>query len=100
MMAKFSISLSTYESIFVGVAKKLEVCAKKKGAESIGPWIKAISNHMYWIAMTSGDDETMKLAKWTSLMNHIVDRHEGHSYIFPRCEHGLIEDRVWVKEGI
>ncbi|XP_069125559.1 uncharacterized protein [Argopecten irradians] len=81
-----------------GVTKKLEGCAKKKGGEVIRPWIKSASNHMYWTAMTSGDDCEMKRAKWNSLVNHVADKHEGHSDLFPRCQHGP-NDRDWMEKG-
>ena len=53
---------------------------------------------MYWTAMTSGDDEELKLAKWNSITNHIVNKHEDHSEIFPRCQHGDC-DRQWLEKG-
>ena len=36
-------------------------------------------------------------------MNHVKDVHEGHGQIFPKCEHGPLDDepdRKWLKEGV
>ncbi|XP_033725378.1 uncharacterized protein LOC117315337 [Pecten maximus] len=78
--------------------KKLEGCAKKKGGEVIRPWIKSASNHMYWTSMSSGDDCGLKRAKWSSLVNHVADKHEGHSDLFPHCQHHPT-DRDWLEKG-
>ena len=49
----------------------------------IRPWIKSMSNHMYWVAASSGDDGDLKLGKWSSILNHVSNVHEGHSVEFP-----------------
>ena len=34
-------------------------------------------------------------------MNHMCNKHEGHSSIYPKCDHGeLSQDRQWLEEGI
>ena len=81
------------------MGKKLEKAAKGKDCDVIRPWIKGIANHMYWVAASSGDNGKQKVAKWTSLLNHLTDVHEGHSTDYPRCEHGELEDRLWIKKG-
>lgn len=39
--------------------------------------------------------------KWLSVLNHITDVnvHDGHVKRFPKCLHGEIEDRDWIKKG-
>lgn len=83
----------------LGISKKLETQAKKKNAEDIRPWIKSIVNHTYWVAASSGMDQNLKRQKWTSITNHIVNKHEHDSELFPRCLHGELEGRAWLKEG-
>lgn len=41
-------------------------------------------------------DQNLKLQKWT---NHIVNKREHDSELFPRCLHGELEGRAWLKEG-
>ncbi|XP_071160693.1 uncharacterized protein [Mytilus edulis] len=83
-----------------GVSKKLEAAAKKSGGKDIRPWIKSIVNHIYWISSSCGMDGDLKTAKWLSIMNHMCNKHEGHSSIYPKCDHGeLSQDRQWLEEG-
>lgn len=83
-----------------GISKKLEAMAKKKRGQEIRPWIKAIVNHMHWVSASCDGDGELVSAKWLSLMNHIRNKHVGHSQRYPACEHGeLTEDRAWLKEG-
>ncbi|KAL3854388.1 hypothetical protein ACJMK2_013659 [Sinanodonta woodiana] len=83
-----------------GISKKLEAAAKKKDGELIRPWIKSTVNHAYWVATSCADNGKLKVAKWKSLMNHITDKHEDHSTIFCKCEHGpILEERQWLRDG-
>ncbi|XP_067682035.1 uncharacterized protein [Haliotis asinina] len=83
-----------------GVGKKLEAAAKKPGCAAVRPWIKSTTNHMYWVAASCKDDPDLKVDKWLSVINHVANKHEGHSSKFKQCEHGpLTEERLWLKEG-
>ena len=57
-------------------------------------------NHTYWVAASSGDNEDLKVAKWKSISNHIIDKHEHDSELFSKCEHGELEERAWLREGL
>ncbi|XP_062570614.1 uncharacterized protein LOC134232645 [Saccostrea cucullata] len=71
-----------------------------RGAGQIRPWIKSIVNHTYWVAASSGNNGQMKVDKWKSISNHLINVHEHDSEVFPRCEHGqLIEPRDWMQQG-
>ena len=37
--------------------------------------------------------------KWMSIFNHITYVHEGHGKRFPKCIHGELGDRDWIKKG-
>ncbi|XP_062579418.1 uncharacterized protein LOC134241368 [Saccostrea cucullata] len=72
----------------------------QRGAGQIRPWIKSIVNHTYWVAASSGNNGQMKVDKWKSISNHLINVHEHDSEVFPRCEHGqLIEPRDWMQQG-
>ena len=45
-------------------------------------------------------NEDLVKAKWLSVLNHVCDIHEGHSDLFPACEHGPLEPRWWLKKGV
>lgn len=84
---------------FLGISRKLENAAKKRGAGEIRPWIKGIVNHTYWVAASSGDNGQLKLEKWKSISNHIINVHNHDSEIYPECEHGELEPRDWMRHG-
>lgn len=90
------------KNIIAGISKKLEASAKKKTSQDIRPWIKGIVNHAYWVAATSGLNKELKLQKWLSITNHIKNKHDHDSELFPHCLHGDLqgEDREWLREGI
>ncbi|CAC5398255.1 unnamed protein product [Mytilus coruscus] len=80
--------------------KKLETRAKKKDTGDIRPLIKSIVNHTYWVAASSGEDQNVKIHKWTSISNHIINKHVHESDVFPQCIHGELEEqRAWLKQG-
>lgn len=82
------------------IEKKLTTLAKRKVGAEVKPWIASIKNHLYWIAATSGDNGPLKRAKWLSILNHITNKHSGHGGVFPQCEHGVMDERCWLRKGI
>jgi hypothetical protein len=88
------------KNVVSGISKKLEAEAKKKGGKDICPWIKSVVNHIYWISSSCGNDGELKTLKWLSIVNHISNKHEGHSPAYPKCDHGDIQqERQWIKDG-
>ena len=88
--------------IIIGVYKKIESRAKnaKKSCGILGEWAKSIKNHIYWIARSSKGNQPMVKAKWSAMANHVINVHEGHHSLFPKCLHNDLEDRVWITPGI
>ena len=83
----------------VGVFKKLETSGKKKKCKQVADWARSVSNHLYWCAASSDGDGKMVSEKWLSILNHITNVHEGHGERFPKCIHGELVDRDWIKKG-
>ncbi|EEC03658.1 conserved hypothetical protein, partial [Ixodes scapularis] len=48
---------------------------------------------------TSDGDGKLVLAKWTSLIRHIINVHRHPDPLHPACEHGNVPDRLWLEEG-
>ncbi|XP_077564701.1 uncharacterized protein LOC144180190 [Haemaphysalis longicornis] len=71
-----------------GVSKKLHAAAKQPGCRELEPWIKSVSNHLYWSAASSKGCHEMIVPKWQSLLNHIRGVHTHDSSLFPSCVHG------------
>ena len=64
--------------------------------------MKSINNHIYWTAAgsTSGPE---RIAKWTSILNHVRDVHVHEDPLYPKCEHAIRQtsDRSkWLQDGI
>ncbi|XP_064639095.1 uncharacterized protein LOC135494756 [Lineus longissimus] len=77
-----------------GIKKRLASLAKK--TPDVKCWQRSIINHLYWSAVTSNHDGSLIVAKWSSLANHIVNKHEHENELFPRCAHGAITPRRWL----
>ena len=76
----------------------MEAIGKKKGCEGISLWVASIKHHVYWCAASSNGDKDLIREKWLSIINHLLNIHEGHRKHYPKCMHEEIE-RQWLKEG-
>ena len=80
--------------------KNLEAVSKKKSGKDIQPWIKSINNHIYWVSSSCGTNQSLKVAKWLSITNHICNQHEGQSDQYQQCDHEpLTQERKWLQKG-
>ena len=59
-----------------------------------------VTNQLYWIAASSWENGELRRAKWDSILPHVGNIHEGHSELFPKCAHGTLTYRKWLKPGI
>lgn len=65
----------------------------KKNCQDIKLWTKSATNHCYWVAASSGDNGDMKQQKWSSLAEHVANKHDS-------CMHGELDgERQWLREG-
>ena len=86
------------------LSKRLEAAAKLKGCQDIWQWIQSIVNHLYWSAISIlSSQSNMILAKWESVVNHVINIHKHRHAIFPECFHGILEGveerKKWLKIG-
>jgi hypothetical protein len=85
-----------------GFSKKVEALAKQKECETVRPWIKSISNHLYFCSSSTPDGNgDIMVAKWKSIPNHVTNIHEHDDKAFPKCLHDPItsqeQKRKWLK---
>ncbi|KAL5016548.1 hypothetical protein ScPMuIL_006137 [Solemya velum] len=72
-----------------GIKKKLLKLSVEKDCTDLQPWIRSLTNHLYWTAATSqGLENEVIMARWGSVLNHIINIHTGHSAVFVSCVHG------------
>ncbi|XP_026081932.1 uncharacterized protein LOC113058347 isoform X3 [Carassius auratus] len=69
-----------------GISKKLEAISKQKDCEKLKKWMKSIISHIYWTAASS-TSEPQRIAKWTTILNHVRDVHTHEDPLYPKCEH-------------
>ncbi|XP_042578764.1 uncharacterized protein LOC109076260 isoform X2 [Cyprinus carpio] len=84
-----------------GVSKKLLRIAQSKDSEKLQKWLRSIKNHIYWTATTSSSGQE-RVAKWTSILNHVQDMHTHEDPVFPRCLHPQRTSRdksKWLRAG-
>ncbi|XP_065068028.1 uncharacterized protein LOC135693461 isoform X1 [Rhopilema esculentum] len=81
------------------ICRKIAQAAKEKGLGRLQHWIKGIRRHLYWcILSTRQGFGALIYAKWTSIMRHVADKHDGHDNpLFPKCKHQDLERRRWIK---
>ncbi|XP_011677896.2 uncharacterized protein LOC105444839 [Strongylocentrotus purpuratus] len=84
-----------------GLKKKLRAAGMKKDCELLHQWTKSITNHMYWVASSTPDaGQEVMAAKWSSMINHIMNIHDHETDVFPQCLHGPlaeVDERIaWI----
>ncbi|KAH7973716.1 hypothetical protein HPB49_004179 [Dermacentor silvarum] len=89
-----------WRSFGIGVLKKkLRAAAKLKKFQELAPWIPAVVNHLYWWALSSRVQPELILAKWRSLVRHVVDIHVHDESLYQRGEHEPLAKKRWLEEG-
>ncbi|CAM4530108.1 unnamed protein product [Leuciscus chuanchicus] len=75
------------------VKKKLVLISNKKNNKDLQPWIKSITNHLYWSCSTSKGDKEDCVRRWKSLLHHICGIHrweeDGAQYT---CHHTTLTE--------
>lgn len=87
------------------ITTKLTEKAKKKDCGELFPWIKAVSNHLWWCAETCEGSKDLIREKWISLIYHTTNIHEWDtSDVYHKCSHPPIpreeaRKKQWLKRG-
>ncbi|XP_067217565.1 uncharacterized protein [Chanodichthys erythropterus] len=84
-----------------GLSKKLLKISQSKDCEKLQKWLCSIKNHIYWTAASSSSAQE-RVAKWTSILNHVQDIHTHEDPVFPQCLHPQRTSRdksKWLRAG-
>ena len=69
--------------------------AKKKECKDLFPWIKSVTNHMWWCAMTCDGSPQLLKEKWVSILHHTADKNDwDSSVLYNCCAHEPISPRA------
>jgi len=85
------------------VKSKLTEKAKKKDCSELFPWIKSVSNHLWWCSQTCDNNPDLLVEKWISIIHHAANSHSWDSAeIYHQCAHPPIPDdaarrKRWLK---
>lgn len=82
--------------------KKLVKEGKKKGCGDLIPWIRSISNHVWFCASSCKMDSEMLIEMWKSILYHIRNVHMFSGTKFNKCSHGKLSPasqrkKKWLK---
>lgn len=75
--------------------------AKNKDCTKLSKWLRSLKNHIYWTAASSKTPQE-RVAKWTSILNHVQDIHTHDDPAFPQSLHPLRTSKdksKWLKPG-
>ena len=84
------------------INKKLSKKAKLKGNEELAPWIKSITNHLWWCSSSCDGNAEELIEKWKSVLYHITDKHtRTGNKIVHQCSHpSLTEEQKRKKKWL
>lgn len=82
-----------------GLRKKLLALASKKVAyNTLRLWVPAIIDHFYYVVKhTTGGQ--LRIDWWSSAINHVCNVHVHDSEVFPKCQHGELDERMIMSDG-
>lgn len=90
----------------LGLKKKLQAVSRSRSCGLIEKWIPSIINHFYFSvriaaarATTAEERGELAVAIWVSMLNHVQNKHCGHSEQYGNCEHGDLLPRKWIFSG-
>ncbi|XP_055020330.1 uncharacterized protein LOC129411969 [Boleophthalmus pectinirostris] len=83
------------------LSKRLVKLSRHKDCAVLKKWLRVIKNHLYWSVTfsTSGGE---KVAKWTSLINHMQNIHQHQNPLYPMCTYLDIKSnnsQKWLQQG-
>lgn len=87
------------------ITKKITAASKKKNCGELIDWNQSVLNHFWWSVDSCGGDPESLVERFTSVIHHIVNRHEWPGCTFYKeCEHGPLPQEVqrqkkWMKGG-
>ncbi|XP_064474320.1 uncharacterized protein LOC135388606 isoform X2 [Ornithodoros turicata] len=81
-----------------GIKKKIAAVSQSKKHQVLRLWCESIIRHLYWCARTSDNGELL-LAKWETVVRHVINVHSHPNSLHPVCFHGDLGEREWLHEG-
>lgn len=84
---------------FQGVKKKLLAASRSGPCKDLEVWVQPVNNHLYHCAALGEGNGPLMVSMWMSLLNHVVNKHDGHDGPYHECLHQPLSDRAWLAVG-
>lgn len=91
-------SILTFER---GLFQKLDRLSHQTDCTVLKSWLRTIKNHLYW-SVESSASRPERVAKWTSLINHMQNIHQHQNPLYPTCAHAEVKSKQsqkWLQQG-
>ncbi|XP_040074125.3 uncharacterized protein LOC115325300 [Ixodes scapularis] len=82
-----------------GVKKKLLAASRSGPCKDLEVWVQPVNNHLYHCAALGEGNGPLMVSMWMSLLNHVVNKHDGHDGPYHECLHQPLSDRAWLAVG-
>ncbi|KAG0419900.1 hypothetical protein HPB47_003813 [Ixodes persulcatus] len=79
-----------------GVKKKLLAASRSGPCKDLEVWVQQVNNHLYHCAALGEGNGPLMVSMWMSLLNHVVNKHDGHDGPYHKCRHQPLSDRAWL----
>ncbi|KAM7297593.1 uncharacterized protein ISCGN_022744 [Ixodes scapularis] len=82
-----------------GVKKKLLAASRSGPCKDLEVWVQPVNNHLYHSAALGEGNGPLMVSMWMSLLNHVVNKHDGHDGPYHECLHQPLSGRAWLAVG-
>ncbi|KAG0425581.1 hypothetical protein HPB47_027267 [Ixodes persulcatus] len=82
-----------------GVKKKLLAASRSGPCKDLEVWVQQVNNHLYHCAALGEGNGPLMVSMWMSLLNHVVNKHDGHDGPYHECLHQPLPARAWLAVG-
>ncbi|KAG0425875.1 hypothetical protein HPB47_026985 [Ixodes persulcatus] len=79
--------------------KKLPAASRSGPCKDLEVWVQQVNNHLYYCAALGEGNGPLLVSMWMSLLNHVINKHDGYDGPYHECMHQPLSDRAWLAVG-
>lgn len=84
---------------FQGMKKKPLAASHSGPCKDLEVWVQQVNNRLYYCAAPGKGNGPLLESMWMSLLNHVINKHDGHDGPYHECLHQPLSDRAWLAVG-
>ncbi|KAG0425207.1 hypothetical protein HPB47_027610 [Ixodes persulcatus] len=81
---------------FQGMKKKPLAASHSGPCKDLEVWVQQVNNRLYYCAAPGKGNGPLLESMWMSLLNHVINKHDGHDGPYHECLHQPLSDRAWL----